>query len=60
MCSLPFSSAVFIDPSKLLPDQFRLKFQQLLHEYDRIFDPNITGYNGPAGPFQATVNIGPV
>ena len=49
-----------VDPNKLPPDQFRLKFQQLLHEYERIFDPKMTGCNGAAGPFQATVNIGPV
>ena len=48
-CSPPFSSAVSIDPDNLLPDQSRLKFQQLLQEYNRIFDP-----------IQATVNIGPV
>ena len=28
--------------------------------YDRIFDPDITGYNGAAGPILASVNIGPV
>ena len=59
-CSPPFLSAVSVDPDNLLPDQFRLKFQQLLQEYDRVFDPKITGYNGTAGPIQATVNIGPV
>ena len=59
-CSPPFSSAVSIDPDNLLPDQSRLKFQQLLQEYDRVFDPKITGYSGAAGPIQATVNIGPV
>ena len=60
MCSPPFSSAVSVDPDHLLPDQSRLQFQQLLQEYDRVFDPKITGYNGAAGPIQATVNIGPV
>ena len=59
-CSPPFSSAVSVDPDNLLPDQSRLKFQQLLQEYDHVFDPKITGYNGAAGPIQATVNIGPV
>ena len=59
-CSPPFLSTVFVDPDNLLPDQSRLKFQQLLQEYDRIVDPQITGYNGAAGPVQATVNIGPV
>ena len=54
-CSPPFSSAVSVDP-----DQSRLKFQQLLQEYDRVFDFQIIGYNGAAGPIQATVNISPV
>ena len=57
--SPPFSSAVSVDPDHLLPDQFRLKFQQLLQEYDRVFDLKITGYNGAAGPIRATVNIWP-
>ena len=59
-CLPPFLSAVSVDPDLLLPDQFRLKFEQLLQEYDRVFDPKITSYNGAAGPIQATVNIGSV
>ena len=55
-----FSSSVSVDPDNLLPDRSRLKFQQLLQEYDHVFDPEITGYNGVAGPIQATENIGPV
>ena len=49
-----------VDPDNLLPDQSRLKFQQLLQEYDHVFDPKIIGYSGADGPIQATVNIGPV
>jgi len=49
---------VSVDPDHLLPEQVRLKFQQLLQEYDHVFDPKITGYNGSADPIQATVNIG--
>lgn len=29
-------------------------------EYDHIFDPNIKGYNGSTGPFEAEVNMGPL
>ena len=58
--SPPFSSAVSIDSDKLLSDETRLQFQELLQTYDSVFDPDITGYNGAAGPIQATVNIGPV
>ena len=56
----PFSSSVSLDPDKLLPDATRLKFQQLLQKYDGVFNPDITGYNGAAGPIKATVNMGPV
>lgn len=49
-----------LDPDDLLPDHSCLKFQQLLQEYNQVFDPKITGYNSAAGPIQATVNIGPV
>ena len=58
--SLPFSSGVSVDPDNLLPEDNRLKFRQLLQAYDSVFDPEITGHNGAAGPIQATVNIGPV
>ena len=58
--SLPFSSSVSIDPDNILPEDLRVKFRQLLQTYDRIFDPDITGYNGAAGPILASVNIGPV
>ena len=56
----PFSSYVSLDTDKLIPDATRLEFQQLLQKYDRVFNPVITGYNGAAGPINATVNMGPV
>ena len=57
----PFSSTVSVDPDNSLPEDTRLQFQQLLLKYDSVFDPDISsGYNGAAGPIQATVNIGPV
>ena len=58
--SLPFSSSVSIDPDNILPEDLRVKLRQLLQTYDRVFNPDITGYNGAAGPIQASVNIGPV
>ena len=58
--SLPFSSSVSIDPDNILPEDLRVKFRQLLHTYDRLFVPDITSYNGAAGPILASVNIGPV
>ena len=58
--SLPFSSSVSINPNNILPKVLHVKFRQLLQTYDRIFDPDITGYNGTAGPILASVKIGPV
>ena len=58
--SLPFSSSVSIDPDNILSEDLRVKFRQLLQTYDRVFNPDITGYNGAAGPIQVSVNIGPV
>ena len=58
--SLPFSSSVSIDPDNILSEDLRVKLRHLLQTYDRVFNPDITGYNGAAGPIQASVNIGPV
>ena len=58
--TLPFSDDVTVDPDNLLSVQSRTKFQQLLREFDGVFDPRISGYNGAAGPIEATVNMGPV
>ena len=49
-----------LDPDNLPPSDIKAKFSSLLHEYDNVFDPNIGGYNGAAGPFEAKVNMGPV
>ena len=54
------SSSVQVDPDNILPQETQLKFQSLLKSYDTVFDPNIKGYNGAAGPFEAKVNMGPV
>ena len=58
--SLPFSSSVSIDPDNILSEDLCVKLRHLLQTYDRVFNPDITGYNGAAGPIQASVNIGPV
>ena len=49
-----------LDPNNLLPHDIRAKFTSLSDEYDHIFDPNIKGYNGAEGPFEARVDMGPV
>ena len=58
--STKHSVNVTLDPNNLLPQDVRAKFTSLLDEYDHIFDPNIKGYNGAEGPFEAIVNMGPV
>ena len=54
------SSNVRLGPDRLLPYDIRAKFTSLLDEYDHVLDPNIKGYNGAEGPFEARVNMGPV
>ena len=54
------SANVSLDLNNLLSRDIRAKFTSLLNECDHIFDPNIKGYNGAEGPFEAKVNMGPV
>ena len=65
VCSVPvseskYSQDVALDPDNLLPPDIKSNFRNLLIQYDSVFDPAITGYNGAFGPLQAKVNIGPV
>ena len=55
-----FSDAVEVDPDNILPDTFRNQFREVLQTHDEVFNPAIVGYNGIAGPVQASVNMGPV
>ena len=56
---LRHSVNVNLDPDNLLSPELRNRFHSILTEYDSVFDPKITGYNGAVGPFQAIVNMGP-
>ena len=56
----PYSSTVSVDPDKILPVGNRAEFSNLIHEYDDVFNPQITEYNDTVGKFHATVNMGPV
>ena len=55
-----FSDAVKVDPDKILPDTIRSQFRQVLQTHNEVFNPTIVGYNGTAGPVQASVNMVPV
>jgi len=55
VCSVPvsepkYSQGVALDPDNLLPPAITTKFRNLLAQYDSVFDPAITGYNGAFGP----------
>jgi len=54
------SECVTIDPDNILHEQSKLKFRQVLSQYDDVFSPILAGYNGAAGRFEAVINMGPV
>ena len=54
------SDFVHLDPDNTFPINVKAKFQDLMFQYDDVFNPKIEGYNGYSGPFQAVVNMGPV
>ncbi|MCG7866391.1 MAG: hypothetical protein JAY74_08440, partial [Candidatus Thiodiazotropha taylori] len=53
------SYPVKLDPDKILTKDMRTKFQNLLHRYDDVFNPQFTIYNGAFDHFEATINMGP-
>ena len=55
-----YSAAVEVDPDNILPDTVRNQFREVLQTHDKVFNPAIVGYNGIAGPVQASFNMGPV
>ena len=58
--NLKHNSNVRLDPENELPQYIRAKFQDLHDEYDEVFDPQMKGYSGAAGSFEAEVNMGSV
>ena len=55
----PFSSRVILDPDGCLDQDTREKFNTLNLEFDDVFNPSISTYNGASGKIEAVVNIGP-
>ncbi|KAK2547365.1 hypothetical protein P5673_032733 [Acropora cervicornis] len=55
-----FSDAVKVDPDNILPDTIHNQIRQVLQTDDEVVNPTIVGYNGTAGPVQASVNMGPI
>ncbi|KAL2076333.1 hypothetical protein ACEWY4_028085 [Coilia grayii] len=54
------SDCVVLDPDNVMRPTVQDQFGALHREFDGVFDPQFTGYNGAVGPFQAKVNMGPV
>ena len=55
-----YSDAVKLDPDSILPLEYKNRFVTLLYDYDQVFSPDLQGYNGAVGPFEAVVNMGPI
>jgi len=55
-----YSNTVVLDPDNILSSETKQKFRTTLYEFDNVFSPDLTGYNGAVGPLKATVNMGPV
>ena len=52
--------SLFSDAVTVNPDHISHQFRQVLQTYNDVFNPTVVGYNGAAGPIEATVNMGPV
>ena len=55
-----FSRDVSLDPGNLMPTSMQDRFNQVLKQYDSVFNPKYNGYNGYYGDLKAVVNMGPV
>ncbi|CAC5388138.1 unnamed protein product [Mytilus coruscus] len=55
-----FSKQVSVDPDNLLSPDLQTQFKELLRKFSEVFSPNFEGYNEAIGPFEASVNMGPV
>ncbi|CAG2237083.1 unnamed protein product [Mytilus edulis] len=55
-----FFKQVSVDPDNLLSPDLQTQFNELLRKFSEVFSPNFEGYNGEIGPFEASVNMGPV
>ena len=53
-----YSNAVKLNPDKVLSDAESSLFKELLIEYDEVFNPKLSQYNGHSGPCFVEVNMG--
>ena len=57
-CKL-FSTHVILDPDGCPDQDIYDKFKVINLEFDNVFNPSISKYNGASGKIEAVVNIGP-
>ena len=53
-----YSSPVSLNPHSILCTEIDIEFRDLLKEYDEVFNPTISRYNGHSGPCSVDINIG--
>jgi len=58
--SLPFSSAVTLDPNNVLSKEEKNRFTNLNKTFDNVFNPKFGVYNDRSGRIRAKLNLGPV
>lgn len=56
----PYSASISVDPDSCLSPAMRDSFHQLNSQYDKVFTPSVSKYNGRSGNIEAVVNMGPV
>ena len=59
-CSQQSGDKVTIDPDGILPLSTRELLERIQHDFNDVFEPRYSGYNGAVGPFKGVVNMGPV
>ena len=53
-----YSSEVSVNPDNMLPADIAQKFVEAHTEFDEVFNPAVSRYNGASGHIVATVNMG--
>ena len=54
-----YTAAVDLNADKILTPSSEVQFRDVLKEYDNVFNPQISRYNGFSGPCAVEVNMGP-
>ena len=53
------SASVSVDPDDLMPSEIKREFVRLNEQFDSVFDPSISRYNGHSGNVEGVINMGP-